>query len=367
MTRPFPRSLLPSLRHYSTPSSTVPIKLIAKLRKQSPVSLSLARTALEASSLSVSGALEWLAANAATSNAKKVDKVGGRSTNEGMVGVYTISHGVTGRMRAPVWAGMVEMNSETDFVARGELFGKLLSEIAHSAAFNAASKERVKKDQNKSADDGGLMKPVDVNELLNAPLISFSNTDVSGKPLPTISDAIRTLMGQVGENISLRRAATVKRDLFQIKNVGLRLASYGHGGTFSIPASFQSGRVASMAVLALKGQFTGDTSICGLVRQQPGFINDLEELEAALVRQISGFPTTAIDGQSLLEGEEAEAALYNQQFMMYPPASDASVREVLEKWAQQHDLVETKENEGGLQVVEFLKWTVGGESVAGRL
>lgn len=260
------RTVPRAARLYSTPAKPS-VKLIAELRKQSDVSLPLAREALAASNLSIPGALEWLAKH----GDKKASKVAGRATNEGLVGVYTISEGVGKLMRAPVWAGMVEMNCETDFVARGNLFGKLLSEVAHSAAFHAeAIRTRAQPKKGAVEVEGGeLITSLDVDQLMKAPLMSYSNPDPTGKPLPTVEQSLRTLMGKVGENISIRRAAVVQRDIVALKDIGLRLGAYGHGGTYTQP-KFCSGRIASMAVLALKAPLGKDprASICDWFRRE---------------------------------------------------------------------------------------------------
>ena len=358
-------------RLYSTSSVPPPIKLIAELRKQTSASISKAREALVATNNDLSAALEWLKNDlsaSSTSSASKLAKVSGRTTNEGLVGLAVLSRGAgapraTGGTAGGVRAAMVEMNCETDFVARGELFGKLLSEVAHSAAFHAATLQAKAKD----GADAGLVQSVDLEQFLEAPLMSY--TDVgsapSGSALPTVSQSLRTLMGKVGENISIRRAAAVRKDLVSRKDVGLRVGSYGHGGTYVAPG-FQSGRIATLAILALKApldEAKGRKSISDWFRQRKPFGGELAELESALARQIAGFPTTGI----LPETEGDEGALYSQPFLMYPPAQNESVSAALAKWAEKHELAgKEKDSETGVEVVELLKWTVGGESVAAR-
>ncbi|TCD71186.1 Elongation factor Ts, mitochondrial [Steccherinum ochraceum] len=368
-----PRSLL---RLYSTNPPADPskpsIKLIAELRKHAPVSLPLAREALAASNLSIPAALQWLA----TRSSKKADKVAGRATNDGLVGVWTVSRGANARMRsAPVWAGMVEMACETDFVGRSEVFGKCLAEVAHSAAFHSEvllQKQRVK-------DGDALVRELPVDQLLDAPLITPPIFGLTLRKTNTsVGDAIRHLMGTVGENITLRRASAVRKDTPTRKDLGLRLGTYGHGGTFNVfPQHFVSGRVASMAVLAVKAPLTeeeakvfggakspldlGGKSVGDWFRKEDGFEAKLEELESAIARQVAGFPVTGIR-----EGGE-EGALYEQQFIMYPHSEGANVKDVLAKWAETHGLAKAEGGaSGGLEVVEFLKWSVGGEAVVGK-
>ncbi|HCR65141.1 MAG TPA: elongation factor Ts, partial [Oceanicaulis sp.] len=76
-------------------------------------------------------------------------------------------------------ASAVEVNAETDFVARNEIFQKAVGEIA-ALAINA-----------------------DSVDALNAAQMS------SGK---SVADTMTDLIAQIGENMSVRRAATLSVD-----------------------------------------------------------------------------------------------------------------------------------------------------------
>ncbi|MBW3637214.1 MAG: translation elongation factor Ts [Armatimonadetes bacterium] len=66
-----------------------------------------------------------------TKGGGKVDKLASRTANEGAIGTYVVEDGATG--------AIIEVNCETDFVARNEDFRALVSELARNAALGGAS------------------------------------------------------------------------------------------------------------------------------------------------------------------------------------------------------------------------------------
>jgi elongation factor Ts len=155
------------------------------------------------------------------------------------------------------------------------------------------------------------------------------------------------MITKVGEKISLRRAVIAVRDplLQRQPVVGLRLASYLHG---SLHNSAQ-GRIGALAILALK------TPKLHSLLSSNTFQEDLGHLERSLARQITGFDTHLIRSPI---GTTDETALYEQPFMMLPGEySGQSVGVVLQNWARQRGFGEGEDE--GLEVLEFVKWTVG--------
>jgi len=123
----------------------------------------------------------------------------------------------------------------------------------------------------------------------------------------------------------------------------LRVTSYTHGGV--VPTQ---GRIGALALIALKSPRL--TPLLGT----PDFREELERVERSLARQIVGFDTPAIRGE--------ENALYHQPFMMFGDALEGeTVQAGLARWAKQKQLVLDTDGKdtGGLEVVEFVKWTVG--------
>ena len=97
-----------------------------------------------------------------------VAKKSGREAKEGLVASYIHAGGRKG--------ALVEIASETDFVARSEEFQKLAQEVAMQVA---------------------AMSPKDIDELLTQSYIRDSSK--------TIKDLVTGLAASVGENLSVRR------------------------------------------------------------------------------------------------------------------------------------------------------------------
>ncbi|KAG5647737.1 hypothetical protein DXG03_008460 [Asterophora parasitica] len=327
-----------SRRLYSTEAPKVPVKLIGELRKLTEVSITKAREALSSSNNDVKAALQWLENDLVTSGAKKAAKVEGRFTGEGLISTAVLSHGAGSRSglgHGGVRAAMVELNCETDFVGRNELFGRLAADIAHTAAFIA-----------EPSGSETAFHEYSLDLLNDAPLLSELQPGSSTSA--TVGSAIRDTIAKVGEKISLRRAVALVENAPQQtqSSFGLRLASYTHGA-ISIPTQ---GRIGSLALLALKGPQLAELLASEALR------NDLARLERSLARQIVGFETLSVASPA---GEKLETALFDQQFMMFPDnSSGATVQEVLAQWAVEKGLVES-EDAGGLAVLDFKKWTVG--------
>ena len=323
----------------SSPSFTkTNIKLVAELRRRTEVSLSKAKEALTATNSDVDAALEWLEKDLIASGAKKKEKVQDRTAGEGLIGVSVLSNGLSKQNAGRgVRAAMVELNCETDFVARNRLFGELLNDIAHTAAFISDFDT-----YHTIADSRTFLDKL----LLPAPLLSAR--DPSQKPTMDVGGAIDALIAKVGEKILLSRAISISHPLQSShSNVALRVASYLHGSVAGGLAS--QGRIGALALLALK------SPRLSTVMENLAFSEDIEKLQRSLARQIVGLETLSVQGTD-------ETALYNQPFMMFA-GSDQPVGTVLKQWVTEKGLVEPGEEESGLEVLEFVKWSVGGGGV----
>ncbi|KAJ7610814.1 elongation factor Ts, mitochondrial [Roridomyces roridus] len=318
------RRVLPSLRHYSTGAEKPSLKLVAELRKLTEVSIVKAREALGASNNDVQAALEWLKADMVTSGAKKAAKVQDRHAGEGLVSVAILSPGNGPKTGNGVRAAMIELNCETDFVGRNELFGRLAADIAHTAAF-----------MTEPAD----FQPYSVDMLNDTPLLSAVNPNPD--PTATVASAIRDLISKVGEKVALRRAVTVFHEPTPNLQHGHRLISYLHGSVHN-PSQ---GRIGTLGLLGLSSPRLRENFA------SKEFCDDLERLERSLARQIVGFETRSIRS-------EDETALYQQPFMIPGELSGQPVGKVLAAWAASHGL-EAVDGQEGLQVLRFAKWTVG--------
>ncbi|WP_187971770.1 translation elongation factor Ts [Aquibium microcysteis] len=135
---------------------------VKELRDKTGAGMMDCKTALNETNGDMEAAIDWLRAKGIA----KADKKAGRTAAEGLIGVNSeAGKGV-----------VVEVNSETDFVARNDAFQDIVRNIAQVAL----------------ATDGSV-------EALAA-----STYPGSAK---TVSDTIKDAIGTIGENMNLRRSA----------------------------------------------------------------------------------------------------------------------------------------------------------------
>ncbi|GAB1526087.1 Elongation factor Ts, mitochondrial [Rhizoctonia solani] len=329
------------------------IKLIAEIRKitDNQTSFTKAKEALLATNNDLNSALEWLEKDNIASGAKKAAKVASRIANDGLVGIFVLADGGSQSGSSdritPVRAAMVEVNCETDFVARNEIFSKLVADIAHTTAYLAETPS-----ESQALSKPGLISPFPIEVLADAPLVRApTDSAVPPDPSTTISSAIQDATSKLGEKISLRRACSfVGPALPPSSNIGLRAGSYLHlSGNQS-----QTGKIGALVALALKSN------------RLPKFITtrdaDTRALARALARQIVGLGADRVGdaGLSQTGGDASSTALYEQPFMMQPGGgTDESVRTALNSWAREKGLASGGQDNEGVEVIEFVKWTAG--------
>ena len=135
--------------------------------------------ALDESNGNVDKAEELLREQGIASAAKKA----GRDTDQGLIETYIHSGGRIG--------AMVEVNCETDFVARTQEF----SELAHDIAMQVAAMNPLTVEEKKS--DTANNEEVENASLLQQPFIK--------DPSKNIQELINETVGKLGENIRVRR------------------------------------------------------------------------------------------------------------------------------------------------------------------
>jgi len=142
---------------------TISASMVKELRDQTGAGMMDCKAALTETNGDVEAAIDWLRAKGLSKAAKKA----GRVAAEGLIGVASNADR----------AVMVEVNSETDFVARNADFQKLVTDIAQAAL--------------------GTDGTVDAIQAAKMP---------GGE---TVEDAIKAAVATIGENMTLRRAAVV--------------------------------------------------------------------------------------------------------------------------------------------------------------
>ena len=143
--------------------ATISAAMVKELRESTGAGMMDCKAALTETSGDMTAAQDWLRKKGLSKAAKKA----GRVAAEGLIGAVTSgSKGV-----------VVEVNSETDFVARNEQFQGLVKMIAQVALHNGADVETIK-----AAKVGSV----------------------------TVETAISDAIATIGENMSLRRAASLE-------------------------------------------------------------------------------------------------------------------------------------------------------------
>src|ERR1700727_597762 len=136
--------------------------MVKDLREKTGAGMMDCKAALNETGGDLEGAVDWLRKKGVAKSAKKA----GRVAAEGLIGVA-----IKGTKGA-----VVEVNSETDFVARNDLFQGLVKMIADVAI------------------DAGT----NVEKILAAKAGSI-----------TVADSIADTIAKIGENMTLRRAAEI--------------------------------------------------------------------------------------------------------------------------------------------------------------
>jgi len=149
---------------------------LSKLRKKTGISFINCKKALQKFNNDISEAEKWLKEQAQKEGWTKASKLQDRPMSQGLVGVIVDKKE----------AVMVEVNCETDFVARNSKFQNLVSRAANVCLNHAKQVDKAKV----------LLTREEVNEL--------SSIDQK------LGDIVALNVGSIGENISIRRAACIK-------------------------------------------------------------------------------------------------------------------------------------------------------------
>ena len=157
------------LRHFAVKATAADVKA---LRERTGAPMMDCKKALEDEEVNgdIDLAYDWLRKRGVAIAQKKSD----RSASQGLIGLCTSDDERVG--------AAVEVNSETDFVGRNELFQGLVERVAQAALKSAGS--------------------VSFETVANAEL---PGGDLTGKPCK-VAEGVTDLIGKVGENLVFRRA-----------------------------------------------------------------------------------------------------------------------------------------------------------------
>lgn len=172
---------------------------VKELRERTGAGMMECKRALQATDGDIDAAIEKMRKEGLA----KADKKAGRTAAEGMIVLAE---------QGPAVA-MVEINSETDFVAKSEQFQAFAGRVAQ----------------------GVLQQGAGDHEALQALALDGE----------TVDEARRALVAKVGENVAVRRAARVEA------GDGGYVAAYSHGGRIGVLVAVQGGDAALARDLAL--------------------------------------------------------------------------------------------------------------------
>jgi elongation factor Ts len=281
--------------------------LVKQLRDQTGAGMMDCKTALTESAGDFEAAVDWLRKKGLAAAAKKA----GRVASQGLVGLE-----MAGQRGA-----LVEVNSETDFVARNSDFQALVRTVARLALEVSGDLDRLK----------AAMVPGSAR---------------------TVADEIAQAVAVIGENINLRRSAAVEVEEGAI-------GAYVHGalapglGTIGVLVGLQSagdperlaalGKQLAMHVAAARPQATSVERLDAATLERERAIYG-EQARA------SGKPEGIVD--KIVEGRVRkfyeEAVLLEQAFVIDP---DLKVKDAIDRVAE--------EIGSSIAVTEFVRFALG--------
>lgn len=265
--------------------------MVKELREMTGAGMMDAKKALTETDGDKEAAIDWLR----TKGLAKAAKKSGRTAAEGLVAVKVDGgKGVA-----------VEVNSETDFVGKNADFQNMVSGIATTA-----------------------LTVSDVDALANA--------DLGGKPVSeVITDAIAT----IGENMSLRRMATVEGDVVTsyvhnpatdgMGNIGVLVALKGGDEAF--------GKQVAMHIAAANPQSLSEADL------DPVVVEKEKNVQIEIARE-SGKPEQVIEKMIVGRMKKflAEVTLLGQNFVINPDLTVAAAAK-----------------EAGAEIVGYVRMEVG--------
>ncbi|KAI9330838.1 elongation factor TS-domain-containing protein [Obelidium mucronatum] len=293
-------------RFLSTATAPKPsvAQLVARLRKETSAPIAKAKAALEESNFDFEKALVSLKKSAQ----KTSEKVANRTTKEGFVALFN--------------AGMVEVNCESDFVQRADLFRAAVKDVAGACEGSLSA--------DATGSSSSLFRDVDADVLAKW----VDSAIVPGTSI-TVKERTVEAIAKLGENIRIRKAITA---VTSEKSNNVVFGGYTHGGS-----DFQMGKIAALVALRVAPYPVSASS-------KPA----LDKLVKQLAQQVVGFSPSVVRDSDIVstlaksKDELESLVLERQQFL----AGGGTVKEVLNTFKQNHALTD-------LEIVEFRRLEVG--------
>lgn len=278
-------------------------QLVKELRERSGVGMSKCKEALVEADGDIQKAADILRKKGLVSAVKKE----GRETKEGVIGVFETENNIA----------LMEINTETDFVAKNEKFQKFVKELTEQIAETT---------------------PLSVQE--------FSNEDYDIDPSLTIEEYRNLLVQSIGENIQISRLQTIPKK----PNSSYGIYSHMNGKIVTIVEIMGStdektlAHEIAMHIAAEDPQYLSESNIPEAVKRKE------EEIARS---QVKGKPENVVEKivAGKIKAYADTVCLLNQKYI-----KDTSI--TVEKLVQQ----KSKEIGAELKINCFWRWKVG-ESV----
>ncbi|AVX04580.1 translation elongation factor Ts [Maritalea myrionectae] len=281
--------------------------LVKELREQTGVGMMDCKKALNETNGDLEAAVDWLRTKGLAKAAKKA----GRVAAEGLVGVVT--SGTKG--------AVVEVNSETDFVARNDEFQGLVKDIATVA----------------------LEEGENVEKLAAASYPGKSHT---------IAEEVTNAVAKIGENMTLRRSATVSVD------EGI-VCSYVHNAVVD-----DLGAIGILVGLKTSGKTDGLENVGRQLAMHIAATNPLAIAPEGLDQDVVDRERAVFAEQAAGSGKPAEIVekmVEGRMRKYYEEVCLLSQTFVIDGETKIADVLKNAEKEAGapIELVEFVRFAIG--------
>ncbi|HEY3486904.1 MAG TPA: translation elongation factor Ts [Gammaproteobacteria bacterium] len=241
--------------------------MVKELREMTGAGMMECKKALTETGGNTEAAIEWMRKNGMA----KADKKAGRVAAEGVIAMTVAKNQKT--------ACMVEINCETDFVARGDDFRSFVERIAELALEKA---------------------PADLDALLGLPYNGSNSVETQRK----------ALVAKIGENIQIRR-------FIRVATEGV-MGSYSHGGRIGVLVEMAGGNVDLAKDLAM--HIAASRPVCVSENDVPA--EHLRKEKEILLAQAAQSGKTGDIVEKMVQGRLkkylAEVTLLGQPFVKDP-------------------------------------------------
>jgi len=270
--------------------ATITATTVKELRDKTGAGMMDCKAALAETGGDMEAAVDWLRAKGLAKAAKKA----GRVAAEGLIGLAAETK----------QAALVEVNSETDFVARNPQFQEMVSTIAGTALKAKGNLDQLAK-------------------------------TIYGPSKATVADTIKEMIGSIGENMTLRRAAHLSVAKGAVASYMHNMLAPGLGKIGVIVALDSAGdekKLASLGKQIAMHIAAANPQAVDVASLDPAFV---ARERAILVEQAkeSGKPEAVIE--KMVEGRlrkfYEEVVLLQQPFVHDPDMTVAKALEAAEK------------------------------------